>query len=443
MNEWEMGAANTAGKRIRVASTLEARTQARSGSASDTWASASTRGAPMPTTHTLRNRNSAVSISLLLPWATMRKRASGPGLAPYLPLTRTSVSAWVTQTTSRRCTRWRSKSSRSAYSAHGGRFRWGCMCIQGRRFRMCLRVWGRGRFAGDVVVRAGVSALPARFSPPRVETRRRSGSGRREREEGRRAARVGRGLLPVVKKARAREGRDRESNVRESNVRDGDRGGDRGERERERDRLGRSRASSRAGRVRADSHTSHHSHSHSNPHNRADSNSHNNPSSDSATTNTNTHAARAPYTSARRAPLPPPHRRRIYTDDSDPLQAAVHAGKVRWSALIRARREGRDVGVLGAGGELFFGAGTTAATSAAGSKKEKEREKALGQAGLGMGVPGGGKDKEKEKEREKEKDKEREREKDVPLTEAVGRFMGGWGGAVRQGMGGFEAGGAV
>ncbi|KAJ7759083.1 hypothetical protein B0H16DRAFT_1885028 [Mycena metata] len=243
----------------------------------------------------------------------------------------------------------------------------------------------------------------------------------------------GGGPLPVVKKPTRGEGRDgREantSNVRESNVRDGDRGGDRGESESERDRLGHSRANSRTGRARADSHTSHHSHSHSNAHNRADSNSNShNPSSDStANTNTHTHAARAPYTFARRAPSPPPHRRRIYTDDSDPLQAAVHAGKVRWSALIRARREGRDVGVLGAGGELFFGAGTTAATSAAGSKKEKEREKALGQAGLGVGVPGGVKDKDKEREKEKEKDKEREREKDVPLTEVVGRFMGGWG----------------
>ncbi|KAJ7880027.1 hypothetical protein B0H14DRAFT_2341222, partial [Mycena olivaceomarginata] len=54
--------------------------------------------------------------------------------------------------------------------------------------------------------------------------------------------------------------------------------------------------------------------------------------------------------------------RRIYTDDSDPLCAAVHAGFVRWSALGRARKEGRDVRVevrvvrvLGAAGKGELG----------------------------------------------------------------------------------------
>ncbi|KAJ7759073.1 hypothetical protein B0H16DRAFT_629538 [Mycena metata] len=93
-----------------------------------------------------------------------------------------------------------------------------------------------------------------------------------------------------------------------------------------RDRLGRSRANSRTGRVRADSHTSHSTHN-------RDSNSNSNCHADSATANnTNTHAnttPRAPYTSPRRAPSPPPHRRRIYTDHSDPLQVRGRCGGAR------------------------------------------------------------------------------------------------------------------
>ncbi|KAK6967148.1 hypothetical protein R3P38DRAFT_3299114 [Favolaschia claudopus] len=44
-------------------------------------------------------------------------------------------------------------------------------------------------------------------------------------------------------------------------------------------------------------------------------------------------------------PATEPAHRRLYTDDSDPVLAAVHAGWVTWSVLGRARREGRDVRV--------------------------------------------------------------------------------------------------
>ena len=36
---------------------------------------------------------------------------------------------------------------------------------------------------------------------------------------------------------------------------------------------------------------------------------------------------------------------RIYTDDSDIIAAAVHAGRVRWSEVSEARRRGRDARV--------------------------------------------------------------------------------------------------
>ncbi|KAJ6619938.1 hypothetical protein B0H10DRAFT_2216488 [Mycena sp. CBHHK59/15] len=55
-------------------------------------------------------------------------------------------------------------------------------------------------------------------------------------------------------------------------------------------------------------------------------------------------AASAPP--CRRAPAAvssPDTRRRIYTDDSDPLAAAVHAGRLSWPAIFRARMQRRDV----------------------------------------------------------------------------------------------------
>ncbi|KAJ7799114.1 hypothetical protein B0H14DRAFT_3788594 [Mycena olivaceomarginata] len=41
----------------------------------------------------------------------------------------------------------------------------------------------------------------------------------------------------------------------------------------------------------------------------------------------------------------PQQQRQIYTDNSDPLCVAVHTGFMRWSALGRVRREGRDARV--------------------------------------------------------------------------------------------------
>ncbi|KAJ7759064.1 hypothetical protein B0H16DRAFT_1534207 [Mycena metata] len=130
---------------MRVLTLAEAQTQARSGSAWATPASALIRGGPTPHTLPLRNRNSASTPTPTLPpW--VRKRASGPALVgtalPCRPRTRTLVLG--TRITSTR--RDRGRSRRSACFGHGGRCRWGCMCIQGRRFRMCLRVLGRGTF---------------------------------------------------------------------------------------------------------------------------------------------------------------------------------------------------------------------------------------------------------------------------------------------------------
>ncbi|EGN91825.1 hypothetical protein SERLA73DRAFT_18453, partial [Serpula lacrymans var. lacrymans S7.3] len=39
-------------------------------------------------------------------------------------------------------------------------------------------------------------------------------------------------------------------------------------------------------------------------------------------------------------------RRRVYTDDSDILACAVHAGLLTWSAVGRARETGEDVRVV-------------------------------------------------------------------------------------------------
>ncbi|KAI9464701.1 hypothetical protein HD554DRAFT_2121066 [Boletus coccyginus] len=55
-------------------------------------------------------------------------------------------------------------------------------------------------------------------------------------------------------------------------------------------------------------------------------------------------------------PLPPPFpftpsiysfsRRRVYTDDSDVIQCAVHAGLLTWSGITRAKKEGRTIRVV-------------------------------------------------------------------------------------------------
>ncbi|OAX40146.1 hypothetical protein K503DRAFT_688074 [Rhizopogon vinicolor AM-OR11-026] len=39
-------------------------------------------------------------------------------------------------------------------------------------------------------------------------------------------------------------------------------------------------------------------------------------------------------------------RRRIYTDDSDVLACAVHAGLLTWSAVSRAQQEGKDIKIV-------------------------------------------------------------------------------------------------
>ncbi|KIJ20996.1 hypothetical protein PAXINDRAFT_66828, partial [Paxillus involutus ATCC 200175] len=39
-------------------------------------------------------------------------------------------------------------------------------------------------------------------------------------------------------------------------------------------------------------------------------------------------------------------RRRVYTDDSDVIQCAVHAGLLTWSGVTRAKKEGRTVRVV-------------------------------------------------------------------------------------------------
>ena len=55
-----------------------------------------------------------------------------------------------------------------------------------------------------------------------------------------------------------------------------------------------------------------------------------------------------------------PRPRRVYTDDSDLFLCAVHSGFVRWSAVRKARKEGKDlkveVGVIRVGGRGLGGA---------------------------------------------------------------------------------------
>ncbi|KAJ6514967.1 hypothetical protein C8R47DRAFT_1313364 [Mycena vitilis] len=145
-------------------------------------------------------------------------------------------------------------------------------------------------------------------------------------------------------------------------------------------------------------------------------------------------AANSNANSGAKAPPAPTHlpaSRRLYTDDSHPLAAAVHAGLVRWSALARARREGRDVRVevrvvrvVGSGGGDVFGASGAPSMNAGGS------------SGAVPGKKGAIKEKEKDAKekdaKEKEKDAKEKDAKDAVVaggggTEAVGRFVGGWG----------------
>ncbi|KAJ7781925.1 hypothetical protein DFH07DRAFT_1055458 [Mycena maculata] len=118
----------------------------------------------------------------------------------------------------------------------------------------------------------------------------------------------------------------------------------------------------------------------------------------------------------------PPERRRLYTDDSEPLGAAVHAGRVRWSQVARARREGRDVGldlrvvrVLGASGTVTRGWGGGGGREVRGRKE-----------GMKDALKDAGKDAKdlKEKEAGKEGGKDTA---GAGATEAIGRFVGGWG----------------
>ncbi|KAF7308962.1 hypothetical protein MKEN_01096800 [Mycena kentingensis (nom. inval.)] len=104
-----------------------------------------------------------------------------------------------------------------------------------------------------------------------------------------------------------------------------------------------------------------------------------------------------------------PKQRRIYTDDSDPVAAAVHAGYVRWSSLARARREGRDmrvevrmVRVLGVGADALV------AVPAAEEPKEVLVD-------------------EKPKDKDVKEPAKAKSPPPPPMTEAVGRFAGGWG----------------
>ncbi|KAG2075548.1 hypothetical protein BDR04DRAFT_1005126, partial [Suillus decipiens] len=39
-------------------------------------------------------------------------------------------------------------------------------------------------------------------------------------------------------------------------------------------------------------------------------------------------------------------RRRVYTDDSNVLACAVHAGLLTWSAVSRAKQEGKDIKIV-------------------------------------------------------------------------------------------------
>ncbi|KAJ7509936.1 hypothetical protein B0H11DRAFT_1261755 [Mycena galericulata] len=132
-----------------------------------------------------------------------------------------------------------------------------------------------------------------------------------------------------------------------------------------------------------------------------------------------------------------PDPRRLYTDDSHPLGAAVHAGRIRWSHIARARREGRDVRVevrvvrvLGKGK-----GGDEHSIWGAGAGKEGRHGEVRGRK-EGRGTPLPTKEKESGKDasvKDKEKDasvKESGRENAVGTggaTEAIGRFLGGWG----------------
>ncbi|KAJ7504224.1 hypothetical protein B0H11DRAFT_508060 [Mycena galericulata] len=133
-----------------------------------------------------------------------------------------------------------------------------------------------------------------------------------------------------------------------------------------------------------------------------------------------------------------PDPRRLYTDDSHPLGAAVHAGRIRWSHIARARREGRDVRVevrvvrvlgKGKGGDEYsvWGAGAGAGAGRHGEVRGRKE---------GRGTPLPTKEKESGKDgsaKDKEKDasvKESGRENAAGTggaTEAIGRFLGGWG----------------
>lgn len=84
-------------------------------------------------------------------------------------------------------------------------------------------------------------------------------------------------------------------------------------------------------------------------------------------------------------PLPPPFpftpsiysfsRRRVYTDDSDVIQCAVHAGLLTWSGITRAKKEGRTIRVV-----LAL---VPTLASASGAVKSGQSDSRVGMNGMG------------------------------------------------------------